>query len=208
VYRGYARDDQRFASGKEWDRVYAAGCEEELVKAGLVKAGGGTEAGEEEKEEMPPEDENGCVDMKKVALELDEYLVETDLELEEVTRFYLKETRKMTTASKPTGSGGKVQIVHHDEDDEEDDEDELENAFVEAAMNGRKDDKRVEKILKKVTKVDDKEDMVIDDGVEDTEETKAEVKELEKIIEEKHSNFSKISRHYKLFEYVSRADPD
>ena len=134
--------------------------------------------------------------------------METDLELEKVTRFYLKETRKMKTVSKSAGSGGKVQIVHHDEDDEEDDEDELENAFVEAAMNGRKDDKRVEKILKKVTKVDDKEDMVIDDGVEDTEETKAEVKELEKIIEEKHSNFSKISMHYKLFEYVSRADPE
>lgn len=49
---------------------------------------------------------------------------------------------------------------------------------------------------------------MIDDGVADTEESKTEVKELEKIIEEKHSNFSKISRYYKLFEYVSRADPD
>jgi hypothetical protein len=75
-------------------------------------------------------------------------------------------------------------------------------------MTGKKDSKRVDKILKSVTHVDDKEDLVVDDGLEDTEETKAEVRELEKIIEEKHSNFSKISRHYKLFEYVSRADPE
>jgi len=74
-------------------------------------------------------------------------------------------------------------------------------------MTGKKDSKRVDKILKSVTHVDDKEDFVVDDGIDDTEETKAEVRELEKIIEEKHSNFSKISRHYKLFEYVSRAEP-
>ena len=75
-------------------------------------------------------------------------------------------------------------------------------------MTGKLDNKRVEKILKTVTKVDDKDELVVDDGVEDTEDTKAEVKELEKIIEEKHSNFSKISRHYKLFDYVSRSDPN
>lgn len=33
--------------------------------------------------------------MKRVALELDEWLIETDLEQEEVTRFYFKELRKM-----------------------------------------------------------------------------------------------------------------
>lgn len=63
----------------------------------------------------------------------------------------------------------------------------------------------MEKILKTVTsKVDDKEDLVVDDGAEDA----VEVKELEKLIEDKHSNFSKISRHYKLFDFVSRSDPD
>ena len=72
-------------------------------------------------------------------------------------------------------------------------------------MTGKQDTKRVEKILKTVTnKVDDKEDIFVDDGADDT----AEVKELEKLIEDKHSNFSKISRHYKLFDFVSRSDPE
>lgn len=150
--------------------------------------------------------------MKKVALELDEWLIETDLEQEEVTRFYCKELRKMKAMSgaavKDKGRGGKVQIINDEDFEEDDDEDELENAFLDNAMNGKKDSKRVDKILKSVTNVDDKEDFLVDDGIEDTEETKAEVRELEKIIEEKHSNFSKISRHYKLFEYVSRADPE
>jgi hypothetical protein len=92
VYRGYAKDDNRFAPTKEWDRVYQAKSDEELIKAGLLKQP--TEEVKEEEDEVA-EDENGMVDMKKVALELDEYLVETDLEPEEVTQFYIKETRKM-----------------------------------------------------------------------------------------------------------------
>ena len=202
VYRGYAQDDKRFAPAKEWDRVYAAKSDEELIKAGLMKP-----SEEKEEEDDIPEDENGLMDMKKVALELEESLVETDLEQEEVTKFYLKEARKMKTAAPAKQKGGKVQIVSVDEEDEEEDDDELENAFLEHSMTGKQDNKRVEKILKGVTKVDDKDEMVIDDGVEDSEEAKVEVKELEKIIEEKHSNFSKISRHYKLFDYVARADP-
>ena len=43
------------------------------------------------------------------------------------------------------------------------------------------------------------------DDVEGEED--AEAKELEKIIEDKHANYSKISRHYKLFEYLSKSDP-
>jgi len=46
--------------------------------------------------------------MKKVALELDEWLIETDVEQEEVTRFYCKELRRMKAAK---GRGGKVQTV-------------------------------------------------------------------------------------------------
>lgn len=92
MYRGYAKDDNRFAPTKEWDRVYQAKSDEELIKAGLLKQP--TEEVKEEEDEVA-EDENGMVDMKKVALELDEYLVETDLEPEEVTQFYIKETRKM-----------------------------------------------------------------------------------------------------------------
>jgi hypothetical protein len=132
------------------------------------------------------------------------------MEQEEVTRFYCKELRKMKAmgGAKDRGRGGKVQIINDNDFEEDDDEDELENAFLDNAMNGKKDSKRVDKILKSVTTVDDKEEFVVDECIDDTEETKAEVRELEKIIEEKHSNFSKISRHYKLFEYVSRADPE
>lgn len=36
---------------------------------------------------------------------------------------------------------------------------------------------------------------------------KAEISELEKMIQDKHSNFSKISRQYKLFDYVAKSDP-
>jgi len=86
--------------------------------------------------------------MKKVALELDEWLIETDVEQEEVTRFYCRELRRMK-AAKGRG-GGKVQIVVKDEefDDGDDEEDELENAFLDNAMTGKKDSKRVDKILK------------------------------------------------------------
>jgi hypothetical protein len=98
--------------------------------------------------------------MKKVALELDEWLIETDLEQEEVTRFYCKELRKMkamsSAAAKDKGRGGKVQIINDEDFEEDDDEDELENAFLDNAMNGKKDSKRVDKILKSVTNVDDK----------------------------------------------------
>jgi hypothetical protein len=48
---------------------------------------------EEEKEEE--DDEEGLVDMKNVGIELDEYLIETDLEDEKVTKFYLKESKKL-----------------------------------------------------------------------------------------------------------------
>ena len=78
-------------------------------------------------------------------------------------------------------------------------------------MNGKKDDKRVEKILKNLKEtgnMDDEKDLLIDDPNADTEESKVEASTLEKIIEEKHSNYSKISRHYKLFEYVAKSDPD
>ena len=78
-------------------------------------------------------------------------------------------------------------------------------------MNGKKDDKRVEKILKNLKEtgnMDDEKDLLIDDPNADTEESKVEASTLEKIIEEKHSNYGKISRHYKLFEYVAKSDPD
>jgi hypothetical protein len=91
----------------------------------------------------------------------------------------------------------------------------LEKAFVENAMRGKQDEKRVEKIMKsmKETKEGEEElderDLLLDEESADTrEESKVEARELEKIIADKHSNFNQISRHYKLFEYVARANPD
>ena len=56
-------------------------------------------APEEDKEE---EDEEGMVDLKNVGIELDEYLIETELEEEKVTKFYLKESKKLIkTKGKP-----------------------------------------------------------------------------------------------------------
>ena len=82
---------------------------------------------------------------------------------------------------------------------------------MENAMNGKKDDKRVEKILKNLKEtgnMDDEKDLLIDDPNADTEESKVEASTHEKIIEEKHSNYGKNSRHYKLFEYVAKSDTD
>lgn len=54
--------------------------------------------------------------MKNVGIELDEYLIETDLEDEKVTKFYLKETKKLatipkTTSNKKSGMTSKVQVI-------------------------------------------------------------------------------------------------
>ena len=56
--------------------------------------------------------------------------------------------------------------------------------------------------------MDDEKDLLVDDPNADTEDSKVEASTLEKIIEEKHSNYGKISRHYKLFEYIAKSDPD
>ena len=72
LYRGYALDsEEAFASGKEWDKVYGAKNDEELKKMGF-------EVGEEEIEGDEDEDEEGFVDMKKVGIKLDEWMIETD----------------------------------------------------------------------------------------------------------------------------------
>jgi hypothetical protein len=65
-------------------------------------------------EEEDKEDDEGLVDMKNVGIELDEYLIETDLEDEKVTKFYLKETKKLMNkpkTNKKSGMMSKVQIV-------------------------------------------------------------------------------------------------
>lgn len=74
------------------------------------------------------------------------------------------------------------------ESEEDLEEDEIETAFVERAMTGLK-----------VGKVAEQEEGEQEDDVE--------AKELEKIIEDKHANYSKISRTYKLFEFVARSEP-
>ena len=66
-------------------------------------------------EEDKDDDEEGFVDMKNVGIELDEYMIETDLEEEKVTKFYLKETKKLMNnkpkSNKKSGMMSKVQIV-------------------------------------------------------------------------------------------------
>jgi len=58
------------------------------------------------------------------------------------------------------------------------------------------DRKRVEALVKN-----------LESSKQEDDEDDPESKELEKIIEDKHANFAKISRHYKLFEHISRSDP-
>lgn len=63
-------------------------------------------------------------------------------------------------------------------------------------MTSKSDMKRVDKLVKGI---------ITDEG--DDESGGSEAKELESIIEDNHANYSKISRHYKLFEYVAKSDP-
>lgn len=142
----------------------------------------------EEEESKDDEVDNGkFLDMREVTLEFNEFLVETDFEDSTVTQFYLKESKKLKIAGK-----GKSNIQIEEDDD---DDDELENAFIDNAMTSKSDMKRVDKILKSI-KTEDEGD-----------ESGGESKELESIIEDNHANYSKISRHYKLFEYVAKSDP-
>jgi hypothetical protein len=88
VFRAYAPDDPSvFAPESLYNKVFKAESIADLVKLGI------TLPKEEEKEEE--DDEEGLVDMKNVGIELDEYLIETDLEDEKVTKFYLKESKKL-----------------------------------------------------------------------------------------------------------------
>lgn len=77
-------------------------------------------------------------------------------------------------------------------------------------MSSKQDAKRVEKLLKGVQVKEGEEEDIGDEGgdSEETKMEKLEMKELEKIIEDKHANYGKISRHYKLFEYVAKRDVD
>ena len=217
VFRGYARDEGQFASNELFDRVFNAKDDHELIKQGLLPKP--EKAAEDVKEEEEEDDGDECidVDMKEVGLEFEEWAIETDLEPAEVTKFYLKEARKLRqnahSAANKSKKGGasKVQIINdeEDEDEEDDEEDELEKAFLENAMNSKQDAKRVEKLLKSVQVKDEaEEDVGEGDEGDDAKMEKLEMKELEKIIEDKHANYGKISRHYKLFEYVARSDPD
>jgi hypothetical protein len=92
VYRGYESEDAGdFAPESLFNQVYNAQSDQELIKAGLLKP----ESAEPDDEELPPEDENGLLDMRKMALDFEEFAIETDVEPEDVTRFYLKESRKL-----------------------------------------------------------------------------------------------------------------
>lgn len=186
-YRGYAKDDPLvFASEDLYSKVAMAQSDIELAKYGLKVA-----PIIEEEDSKDDEVDNGkFLDMREVTLEFNEFLVETDFEESTVTQFYLKESKKLKIAAKQSGKGN-IQI------EEDDDDDELENAFIDNAMTSKSDMKRVDKILKSIK--------TEDEG--DYDESGGESKELESIIEDNHANYSKISRHYKLFEYVAKSDP-
>lgn len=107
VFRAYAPDDSTvFAPETLYNKVFKAESIADLVKLGITLP----KLPEEDKDE----DEEGFVDMKNVGIELDEYLIETDLEEEKVTKFYLKETKKLMNkpkSNKKSGMMSKVQIV-------------------------------------------------------------------------------------------------
>jgi hypothetical protein len=50
---------------------------------------------EEEPVEEEEKEEEGFVDMKKVGIELDEWIIETDQENEDVSKVYVRETKKI-----------------------------------------------------------------------------------------------------------------
>lgn len=154
--------------------------------------------------------------MKQAQFEFEEYTIDTDFESTEITNTYLKESKKLQQKLAGKQGGKKQQYQYHTQDgdhsSEDEEEDEVEKAFVDNAT--KNDVKRVEKLMKGVkAEAEGQQLLELEDDPEMTEEAKkaekSEVKELEKIIEDKHSNFSKISRQYKLFEYVvAKSDPE
>ncbi len=116
--------------------------------------------------------------MKDKGISFEEFSIETDIEAEDVTQFYLQESRKIKA------NKGSQQ--------EEDDEDNLEDAFLSRVAGNIKDQKRIEKLSKNAMPKDDKEEDDDEEGWQDEEMNEAEMKELEKLIESKHANYSKI----------------
>lgn len=91
MYRAYAADDSSvFAPEALYNKVMKAESIADLVKLGITLP----KESEEDKEEDEDDDE-GLIDLKNVGIELDEYLIETDLEDHKVTKFYFKEANKL-----------------------------------------------------------------------------------------------------------------
>ena len=67
------------------------------------------------------------IDMKEALIEFEEYQLETDVEVPEVSQFYIKESKKLKKVEKEKKQtyGKSVQIIGEEESDEEE-EDELE----------------------------------------------------------------------------------
>ncbi len=125
--------------------------------------------------------------MKEALIEFEEYQLETDVEVPEVTQFYIKESKKLKKVEKEKKQtyGKSVQIIGEEESDEEE-EDELEQRFLESSTNTKKDAQRIEKLVKGVKAEGEDELLDIQDDAEMTEEAKrmekAEINELEKMI--------------------------
>ena len=127
------------------------------------------------------------IDMKEALIEFEEYQLETDVEVPEVTQFYIKESKKLKKVEKEKKQtyGKSVQMIGEEESDEEE-EDELEQRFLESSTNTKKDAQRIEKLVKGIKAEGEDELLDIQDDAEMTEEAKrmekAEINELEKMI--------------------------
>ena len=132
---------------------------------------------------------------------LEEYLLVTDEEDPKDTQFYLRHSERLNNPSKSKDGA----------DDAE--KEQLEQAFLALNFKKAKDvnDKAADKLLaayKLAEAADDGKDEDDNDFEESKETIKdIESKHLEDFIKEHHTNYSKISDDYKLFEVVTSSCP-
>ena len=99
MFRGYAKDNaEQFASPELFNKVFNAATDRVLINIGLLPEYPKTStATTEEDKKGESDDDNECidVDMKVEGLEFNEHALVTDYEHELITKFYLKESRKL-----------------------------------------------------------------------------------------------------------------
>ena len=62
---------------------------------------------------------SSSADLRKMTLVLDEYMIETDYEKDEVTNFYLKHAKRIALATQAAAAKGYTQRKGKDQQDEE-----------------------------------------------------------------------------------------